>query len=109
MERIVEFSDALIGPRGRFIDFDGALHIESLVRALVVKLVNEDIELGLLLKEKSRTPGRPPGSSDTEEVQVIANRSVDPVLCDPPFCLEELALGFEVGDKTLCAGAEFVD
>ena len=51
VERIGEFSDSAIWPRGRLIDFDRALHIESLMRALVVKLVNEDIELGLLLKE----------------------------------------------------------
>jgi hypothetical protein len=35
VEKIGEFSDALIGPRGRPIDFDGALHIESFMRALV--------------------------------------------------------------------------
>jgi hypothetical protein len=36
VERIGEFSDASIWPRGRLIDFDGALHIESLMRALVL-------------------------------------------------------------------------
>ncbi len=44
-------------PRGSLIDFDRALHIEGLMRALVVKIVNEDIELGLLLKEVGT--GRP--------------------------------------------------
>jgi len=43
VERIGEFSDAPIWPRGSLIDFDGALHIESLMWALVVKLVNEDM------------------------------------------------------------------
>jgi hypothetical protein len=51
VERIREFSDAPILPRGRPIDFDGALHIESFMRALVVKDMNKGIELGLLLKE----------------------------------------------------------
>ena len=51
VERIGEFCDAAILPRGSLIDFAGALHIKSLMRALVVKLVNEGIELGLLLKE----------------------------------------------------------
>jgi hypothetical protein len=40
-------------PRGNLINFTGALYIESLVRALVVKYMNESIELGLLLKEVS--------------------------------------------------------
>ena len=57
MERVGELSDAPIWPRRRLIDFDGALHIESLMRALVVKHMNESIELGLLLKEVGT--GRP--------------------------------------------------
>jgi hypothetical protein len=57
VERIGEFSDAPIGPRGRFINVGGILHTESLMRALVVKLMNEGIELGLLLKEVGT--GRP--------------------------------------------------
>ena len=51
VERIGEFADAAIRPRGRFVDIGRALHIESLMRALVVKFMNEGIELGLLLKE----------------------------------------------------------
>ena len=41
VERIREFSNAPILPRGRPIDFDGALHIESPMRALVVKDMDE--------------------------------------------------------------------
>jgi len=44
-------------PRGSLINFGGALHSESFMRTLVVKLANESVELGLLLKEV-RT-GRP--------------------------------------------------
>ena len=50
-------SDATIWPRGRFIDIGGVFHIESFMRALVVKFKNEGIELGLLLKEVGT--GRP--------------------------------------------------
>src|SRR6267142_1671787 len=51
VERIGEFSEAPILPRGSLINFAGVLHIESFMRALVVKHLNEGIELGLLLKE----------------------------------------------------------
>ena len=51
VKRIREFSDAPIWPRGSLINFARAFHIESLMRALVVKHLNESIELGLLLKE----------------------------------------------------------
>ena len=51
VERIGKLSDAAIGSRGGFVDVCGALHIESFMRTLVVKLANEGIELGLLLKE----------------------------------------------------------
>src|SRR6202011_1895933 len=51
VEGVRKFSDAAIGPRGGFIDIGGALHIESFMRTLVVKLANESVDLGLLLKE----------------------------------------------------------
>jgi hypothetical protein len=57
VERIGEFSDAAIWSRGRLIDVSGELHIESFMRAVVVKLMNEGVELGLLLKEVGT--GRP--------------------------------------------------
>ena len=34
-----------------FADVGGELHIESFMRAVVVKLMNEGVELGLLLKK----------------------------------------------------------
>ncbi len=51
VERIREFSDAALWSRGKLIDVGGELHIESFMGALVVELMNEGIELGLLLKE----------------------------------------------------------
>jgi len=51
VEGIRKFSDAAIGPCGGFIDVGGALHSKSFVRTFVVKLANESVELGLLLKE----------------------------------------------------------
>ena len=57
VERIGEFSYAPLLPRGSLINFARALHIESFMRTLVVKLANESVELSLLLKEV-RT-GRP--------------------------------------------------
>jgi hypothetical protein len=51
VERTGEFSDAAIRPCGRFVDVGGVLHIESFMGALVVELMKEGIELGLLLKE----------------------------------------------------------
>jgi hypothetical protein len=57
VERIGEFCDAPIRPCGSLIDFNGTLHLESLMRTLVVKPLNEGIELGLLLKEVGT--GRP--------------------------------------------------
>jgi len=51
VERIGELSDAAVSSRGRLIDVGGKLHIESFMGALVVELMNEGIELGLLLKE----------------------------------------------------------
>jgi hypothetical protein len=51
VEGIGKLSDAAIGSRGRFVDVDGALHIESFMRTLVVELLNEGVELSLLLKE----------------------------------------------------------
>src|SRR4030095_12423654 len=51
VERIGEFSDAAIGPRGRFVDVGGGLHVENFMGTLVVEFMNEGIELSLLLKE----------------------------------------------------------
>jgi hypothetical protein len=51
VEGVRKFTDAAIGPRGRFIDVGGALHFESFVRTFVVELANESVELGLLLQE----------------------------------------------------------
>jgi len=56
MERVGEFSDAAIWPRGRLVGFGGVLHTESFMGALVVKLMNEGVELGLLLKEVRTRP-----------------------------------------------------
>jgi hypothetical protein len=51
VEGVRKFSDATIGPRGGCVGIGGALHIEGFMRTLVVKLANESVELGLLLKE----------------------------------------------------------
>jgi len=50
VERKGEFSDAAIGSRG-LIDVGGELHSESLMRAVVVKLMNEGVEFSLSRKE----------------------------------------------------------
>jgi hypothetical protein len=59
VERIGEFSDAAIRPQGRCVDVGGTLHIQSFVWTLIVKFLNEGIELGLLPKEVGTGgPGR---------------------------------------------------
>jgi len=50
VERIIKFRQAAILTRGGSIDFRGALHVEGLVRPLVVELIAKIIELGLLLQ-----------------------------------------------------------
>jgi len=50
VERIIQFRQAAIGMGGGSIDFRGALHVESLVRSLVVELLEKIVELGLLLQ-----------------------------------------------------------
>ena len=50
VERVVQFGQAAIVAGGGSIDFRGALHVESLVRPLVVELFEKIIELGLLLQ-----------------------------------------------------------
>jgi hypothetical protein len=57
VEGIRKFSDAAIAAGGGCIDVGRASHIESFMRTLVVKLANESVELGLLLKEVGT--GRP--------------------------------------------------
>src|SRR6185312_16460668 len=51
MERVEEFLNALIRAAGRRVDLGRTLHVESFVRSFVVKLLEEGIELGLLLKQ----------------------------------------------------------
>jgi hypothetical protein len=50
VERIIKFRQAAVGAGGRGIDFRGALHVEGLVKPLVVELIAKIIELGLLLQ-----------------------------------------------------------
>jgi hypothetical protein len=57
VEGIGEFSYAAIGSRGGLVCLGRVLHTESFMGALVVELVNEGLELGLLLKEVGA--GRP--------------------------------------------------
>ena len=51
VEGIVRFRNALIGSDGSRVDLRRALDGESFMGTLVVEVLNEDIELGLLLKE----------------------------------------------------------
>src|ERR1700722_7817550 len=51
VEGIRKFSDAAIGAGGGGIGVGRAFHIQSFMRTLVVKLANESVELGLLLKK----------------------------------------------------------
>jgi hypothetical protein len=51
VEGIIDVGQTLIGAGGRLIDLDWALHIQSLVRALVIEDFHELIEAGLLLEE----------------------------------------------------------
>ncbi len=55
MERVVEFRQAAVGAGGRGIDFRGTVHVEGLVGALVVELIDKIIELGLLLQTLDET------------------------------------------------------
>ena len=48
---IAEFLNALIRAAGRRVDLGRTFHVESFVRAFVVELLDEGIELGLLLKQ----------------------------------------------------------
>src|SRR5258708_14067700 len=50
MERINKFGQGAIGTGGRSIDFRGALHVEGLVRPLVVEFLEKIIEFALLLQ-----------------------------------------------------------
>jgi hypothetical protein len=45
-----KLTDAAIGPRGRIIDVGGALHFESFMRTLVIKLANESVNRWLKIK-----------------------------------------------------------
>jgi hypothetical protein len=47
-ERNVQFRRVAIGTGGESIGFGRALHVESLVRSLVVELLEKIVELGLL-------------------------------------------------------------
>jgi hypothetical protein len=51
VERVVRFADALIGAAGRSVDLRRTLHFQRFVRAFVIKLFQEGVELGLLLQE----------------------------------------------------------
>ena len=51
MEWIVELLQAVIEPAGTGVDLRRELHAESLVRTLLVVLLDEGIELRLLLEE----------------------------------------------------------
>ncbi len=51
VKRIVRFRDALIGAAGRSIDLRRTFHIQGFVWALVVKLFQKGVELGLLLQQ----------------------------------------------------------
>jgi hypothetical protein len=50
VERINKFGQAAIGTGGGSINFRGALHVEGLVRPLVVELLEKIIEFALLLQ-----------------------------------------------------------
>src|SRR6266568_381256 len=50
VKRIIKFRQAAIGAGGGSIDFRGALHVEGLVRPLVVELLEKIIEFALLLQ-----------------------------------------------------------
>ena len=51
VQGVIEVGQSLIRARGRLIDLRGALHAQSLVRALLVENLEEVIEAGLLLQE----------------------------------------------------------
>jgi hypothetical protein len=51
VEGIVDVRQAGVGARGRLVDLRGTLHVQSLVRTLLVEDLDEVIELGLLLKK----------------------------------------------------------
>ena len=51
VKRVVRFRNSLIRAAGRRVDFGRTFHVERFVRALVVELLDEGIELGLLLKQ----------------------------------------------------------
>src|SRR5690242_1605380 len=51
VEGVVKFLNALVRAAGRRVDLSRTFHVESLVRTLVVELLEEGVELGLLLKQ----------------------------------------------------------
>ncbi len=51
MKRIIDIGQSLVDARGGLIDLGGALHVQRLVRTLLVENFDEVIEPGLLLKE----------------------------------------------------------
>jgi hypothetical protein len=58
VEGVRKFSDAAIGAGGGCLDVGRASHSESFMRTLVVKLANESVELGLLLKRVGTSQSR---------------------------------------------------
>src|SRR5437763_429688 len=50
VERIHKFWQSTIAAEGRSVDFRGALHVQGLMRALVVELLEKIIEFALLLQ-----------------------------------------------------------
>ena len=48
LERVVEVGESHVGPRGGFVELCGVVHAKGLVRALVIEVVDELIEAGLL-------------------------------------------------------------
>src|SRR6267143_5932199 len=59
VEGVIQFGQAAIGTGGGSIDFRGALHVEGLVRSLIVELLEKIIEFALLLQtvQARRTSG----------------------------------------------------
>ncbi|MBV8810665.1 MAG: hypothetical protein JO033_18510 [Acidobacteriaceae bacterium] len=50
VKRVLWFTDTAVEPGARRINFGGAFHAERFMRALVIELLQEDVELGLLLQ-----------------------------------------------------------
>ena len=87
VERVVELGQTGVGTRRGQIVLRGALHVERLVRTLVVVAVDEVVELGLLLQEVAS-----PAGLVVSSFRVRCMRSCRPFCCGWPGLIRSISM-----------------